>query len=509
MKRNLARILLVCLTFTGVSTWTPALASPAGAPGSPGAPAAAEDPGQSKCAPPNESAGTKDVVIDLRLRQTKGITCFTTRDQVRVVIINKNPFKFQYKVTVKETTVAEPALAEFLSLLGLPKTEAASTEEKTGTDKASALASAMKLRATAAFVIGGCSTQAQDRLERLTETHQELVTKLDAANKTLTELDNKNKEVESAIKDAAKVIDSDTALCAALVKEASDLLQKLSSYKPELEKFRDAIESLQASARVQKEAVKKFEKDFPSCTDAPLKEYLLFAELIQETASERLLKNYAKLKAAKENFDKMKSSIERVLADPNAFYEVRFVGPFDLPTDVAITVEAKGLAETDKFAEIVSAKLNFGGGPRFVLAGGLAFTQLEKQEFQRVQPATGDPIVGLKENSDTRIVPLVILHTRIWNPRCTGGGFPCAIHLSAGVTAKNDNKGTDIEYLFGPSISFAEERFFITVGAYGGKQQRLEGNFALGSPVPADLSELPVRKEYHWKFGFALTYKIK
>ncbi|MEK6299975.1 MAG: hypothetical protein AABO41_04580 [Acidobacteriota bacterium] len=506
MKRNLARILLVCLSFTGVSTWTPALASPSTTAASPGAPAAADDPAQSKCAPPNDSAGTKDIVIDLRLRQTKGITCFTTRDQVRVVIINKNPFKFQYKVTVKETTVAEPALAEFLSLLGLPQTEAPSGEEATAEDKAD---KAKDLKATTRIAGAAVVCPNETVFEALKKTHVLILKELGDANKASSDLDRKNKEVEAAMKEAAKVLDSETALCSALVKEAGVLLQRLSNYKPDLDAFHDAVVDLQSRARIQAKDIKQIQSDFPSCKDPRLEEFLAFAKLVEETASERLLKNHEKLTAAKAVYDKMKANIERILADPNAFYEVRFVGPFDLPTDVAITVEAKGLQETDKFSEIVSAKLNFGGGPRFVLAGGLAFTELEKQEFQRVQPATGDPIVGLKENSDTRIVPLVMLHTRIWNPRCTRNAFPCGIHLSAGVTAKNDNKGTDIEYLFGPSLSFAEERFFITVGAYGGRQQRLEGDFKLGSPVPADLAELPVRKEYHWKIGFALTYKIK
>ena len=80
--------------------------------------------------------------------------------------------------------------------------------------------------------------------------------------------------------------------------------------------------------------------------------------------------------------------------------------------------------------------------------------------------------------------------------------------MSLGITAKNDNKGADLEYLVGPSFSFLEDKLFLTLGGYAGRQQKLEGDLFPRAAIPSDLAELPIRKNYKWSFGVALTYKI-
>jgi len=113
-------------------------------------------------------------------------------------------------------------------------------------------------------------------------------------------------------------------------------------------------------------------------------------------------------------------------------------------------------------------------------------------------------VVGLKEGSRSRITPLVLLNGRIHDKVGPIDG----IHLTLGITAKNDNKGTDVEYLLGPSFSFLEDNLFLTVGGYAGRQQKLGGGLYEGFAVPSTVSELPIEKNYHWDFGFALSYRI-
>lgn len=103
---------------------------------------------------------------------------------------------------------------------------------------------------------------------------------------------------------------------------------------------------------------------------------------------------------------------------------------------------------------------------------------------------------------------MLMLHGRIYSK--PGWDYVSGIHLSLGLTAKPDNEGTDAEFLFGPSVSFIEERLFLTVGGYAGRKQELEGNLVPGQVIPKEFGdELPVSKHYVWKPGFAVTYKIK
>jgi hypothetical protein len=82
-------------------------------------------------------------------------------------------------------------------------------------------------------------------------------------------------------------------------------------------------------------------------------------------------------------------------------------------------------------------------------------------------------------------------------------------HLSAGVTAKAGEEGTEVEYLLGPSLGFGifGTRLFLTFGAYGGWQRSLEGGLYLNAPVPESLAELPMRRTFCWKPGFAITWR--
>jgi len=53
-------------------------------------------------------------------------------------------------------------------------------------------------------------------------------------------------------------------------------------------------------------------------------------------------------------------------------------------------------------------------------------------------------IVGLKESSATRITPGVFLNGRLKS--IEGRSIVDGIYMSLGMTAKNDNKGTDLEF---------------------------------------------------------------
>jgi hypothetical protein len=155
------------------------------------------------------------------------------------------------------------------------------------------------------------------------------------------------------------------------------------------------------------------------------------------------------------------------------------------------------------------------GARRFEISAGMAFSSLDRREFQPVlgyprnaqgqiiDLATGNPtndrkltkIVGVSEQSSRRFAPLAMLHYRL--------PFSRYIFASAGFTGKRDDYGVDLEYLIGPSVLY--RNMFFTFGGYAGKQQKLAGDLFDGSPIEGDI---PVRKDYKWGLGFSFTYKI-
>ena len=151
------------------------------------------------------------------------------------------------------------------------------------------------------------------------------------------------------------------------------------------------------------------------------------------------------------------------------------------------------------------------GRPRFLLSGGLVFSPLRRQAFDSVKgfvrDANGNPtgdgnksVVGFTENSPRRLLPMVMLNTRL------SSFDPTSLYFSLGVTAKHDDN-VDVEYLLGPSISLLNDRALFTFGGYVGKVQQLVPDVKIGDEIPDDAGDAKLfTKRYSWKPGFSFTY---
>lgn len=156
----------------------------------------------------------------------------------------------------------------------------------------------------------------------------------------------------------------------------------------------------------------------------------------------------------------------------------------------------------------------FGVGPRFVLAGGLVISPLQQITFNTTATPGGSGAsvntIIRQQNSSTRILPIAMLHGRFWD-MLPAKEFKSVQwipnYISVGVTAKaSDNKGTNVEYLFGPSWAFADRQLFLTAGAYAGQQQRLANSLMVGSTTSLSGANLPITQTTIWKAGFAITW---
>jgi hypothetical protein len=444
------------------------------------------------CNPTPAPDATKDYIIDAIAGTTRGKTKFGRGDRVRIIVINKNPFLYDYKITIQETPVAEPALAAFLDLLPIG-----------GGTFLTAKPTPTPPQANAPVSLAACPF----KLEEQKLSADEEVVKAELAAQTADF--NKTQTIYQNSKD---VLTNPGVQCPQLCTEADTLRSNLNNYLSDILPDRKATigfktfeEHVQDFEKRANKLKAKTEDDNDCKLESKLADhYLKVAGELQ-----------AKLKVLRDGrkvFADMVKSIGVVFSTANAFYDVYERGDFDVPTDVSIKIERKAKTQADSdFAKLVDTKLNFGGGPRFTLAGGLVVSPLAKTEYERVPAVVNGQtvsIVGFKESSNSRILPLLMLHGRLFSR--PNWKYVSGIHMSLGLTAKPDNEGTDAEFLIGPSISFIEERLFFTFGGYAGRKQELEGNLSPGQQIPADFgNELPISKHYVWKPGFALTYKIK
>jgi hypothetical protein len=152
------------------------------------------------------------------------------------------------------------------------------------------------------------------------------------------------------------------------------------------------------------------------------------------------------------------------------------------------------------------------------VSGGFAVTHLNEQEFGFVdsQKTTVDPTtktssvtnvsrIGLLKNSGFRTVPVIVVNTRVYEPNDL---VSVAFSAGAGVDVKSGSVGTDVEYLFGPSISFWRT-LTVTWGIYVGRTLTLAGGYNLGDDVPTGLSAPPVIKSWDKAQFIAFSYKIR
>jgi hypothetical protein len=149
------------------------------------------------------------------------------------------------------------------------------------------------------------------------------------------------------------------------------------------------------------------------------------------------------------------------------------------------------------------------------VSGGFGFSSIEEREFKFVQSTktvvddmgNESQVVinrfGFENLSSFRMVPVILLNTRFWEPSDT-----IAAHASAGaaVDIKSGEAGTDVEFIVGPSLSFWRT-FFVTGGLHVGRVPSLAGGFNIDDEVPEGVDAPPIEKT--WKKAFVVTFSYK
>jgi hypothetical protein len=207
----------------------------------------------------------------------------------------------------------------------------------------------------------------------------------------------------------------------------------------------------------------------------------------------------------------------RAVASAASYYRVLSIGGFRMPTDVTVTLKRKDMTDPKAEAESLHERdFSFSGGARFASSAGWSITSANRQAYGQVQghprgSAEGDPdlsmivpVVGLTDDAGQRNGPLALMHVRLFDI-----GDWVSVHASVGVTPKADDDALRAEYIVGPSIGLAENRFFATFGWYFGRTESLQEGWFVGEKVPESITSVPVRKDGSTGFAFAISVKVK
>jgi len=154
------------------------------------------------------------------------------------------------------------------------------------------------------------------------------------------------------------------------------------------------------------------------------------------------------------------------------------------------------------------------GGVPFSLGLGLVVTSLEERTYDEIAGFARDRqgnltngqtltrIVGLTSSSGYRMVPMVMLHTRL-----TDFGKSRDFYFTSGLTGKKTDNDFDLEYLLGGSVNVYGRKVFLTFGTFIGKQQILGGNFFEGAALNKTQNVTTINR-YVWKPAVSVSYDI-
>jgi len=89
-------------------------------------------------------------------------------------------------------------------------------------------------------------------------------------------------------------------------------------------------------------------------------------------------------------------------------------------------------------------------------------------------------------------------------------GNSSSFALSGGLVFSNRSDGLATEFIAGPSLGFAKDKIFLTLGFHAARVEELSGGFKIGDPVPDGVTDpLPVQKNWLNGLIMSLTFRIQ
>ena len=180
---------------------------------------------------------------------------------------------------------------------------------------------------------------------------------------------------------------------------------------------------------------------------------------------------------------------------------------------VQVSIQRAALPPNNKeptYEAFADISLRF-GQPWFVMSSGLSFSPICNRDYQLVElrPAGTDPGTRLipRVNSDWRLTPMIMGNINIAPVSKILMKVPMepTLYLSIGATLANNSRGPGAEYLFGPSIGLFQSRLIVTGGLYRANVINLANGYTADTPLAVG-SRTPTANATRQGLGFAITY---
>jgi hypothetical protein len=430
-----------------------------------------------------------------------GRTRFPKTETVQVLLVHKNPFKYQYRTDVRVEELEVGIARNFLTdVLGI-STTAHQFDPNT--------------------VAGTSNCPAPT-----------LVAKRDALDAALLEATTLAADLEkdmSALADASKayndflqVTDKDPIDCEKIcllvpdVRKALDLLKDVSN-------LRKRLTTLQQKTTGVKTQLADFAAAVNNLTDATSKQQCVLGAVTPITGeADKLVTAAAKYDKALAELEKdeNKKAIAALVEAIDTLNDESFVESRMVPTGgdalVLVDIRTKNLRTQDA-EQVRTIKLTVGES-RITASAGVGFSTIEDVTVIRQRAADpADPtkiieVFGEENASGFRPAAVAMLNANIGSPFhfLKLRTAPALFSWSLGLVIASRAEGAQTEYITGPSVGFLENKVVFTFGYHAARVARLGGGFKIGDPIPAALQDpLPVKHEWDGGFLLGVTYRFE
>jgi len=439
---------------------------------------------------------------------------FPASKAVRVVVVNVNPFLFEYEVEDKYTQIAEPNLNTFFALLGTGFPTLAARAQQTA---AMVVPPPLPANAWQQFMHGidqkpPKGKQCSELNTRLLLEAQRIITSVSGDLKAIdTLLVQSNRSVVAADSSRAKngrILRSPDATAVKVRGSALELVRELRSAITSLNTNLLAVDRTNAVVNVPMKRIAELlgtlEEDPQECpVQEPAAEHQ--ALLTQRAAQAKEVEILAKAGA---DMAKLGDGISAIADLPSRFYHIKTLTQAGNPARVEIIVRRKPVDGPDSKEEVLRRNIIVGGKNVLTLGAGVMWSKIADQNFAvQKRLVDGQNEVGVivrTGHSADRVVPMATVNARLLQALWHELDF---IHFTFGTGLKTGNDFS-LEYFLGGSLNAFSDKLLLSAGFYAGRSQNLPGDLSLGEVVPASFS-LTKDTSHRWKFGLGLFYAVQ
>jgi hypothetical protein len=454
---------------------------------------------QERCAPPPVAKGPRVVIDANNGGVIDGETRFPGNSQIEVVLVNKNPYKYSYKVAVDEHSIELDLIGKALQGLGI-----LDADNKLPTPGAPVPPPPPPPLNPAAATCGSLESvfaHAEQAADTAQNAHNAVVRRINTLKADAKEFNNFLASVQT---------DPTEATCA-------DRCAKADAVRPGLDRLADA----------------KALKDLLDAVDAAVKSLADDVAVLEQgrglmssACTARLNELVDRLKAANNDRSLVRDAVaalpdltkkaaaagellDAIAADPGAFVSVRYLPARLEATEFTVTITRKDRETGTESAATVTLRE---GRSRFSISGGIGVGFIGQRTFARrsalVPDGSGGTKVGnvfaVDQESKETLGPALQLNGMF------GAKGPVGFGWSLGLTTQQGAKASDLGYYTGPSLTAIGDNLLFTLAYYRQSIDVLGGGFHEGDPVPESLQDpLPTTTKTKSGFLFVVSYRIK